>query len=139
MKTLDEVIDMHEHCLSELGCDDCPYFEKPDCLVREDALRYLKEYKRVQGRIEKIAVGNIEDTLAKLDNHPLTWDELKQMEGKPVWVEDDLDDPKNITKYWAIFQGVDEAKETEYAVLSMMLYDIADYGTVWQAYRKERG
>ena len=83
MKTLDEVIEELQYW------DTC--HEYPKCFyddeVTRDALNYLKEYKRVQNKIEKIALGNIEDTLDKLDNKPLTWDELKTMEGKPVWVE----------------------------------------------------
>ena len=83
MKTLDEVIEELQYW------DTCN--EYPECFyddeVTRDSLNYLKEYKRVQNKIEKIALGNIEDTLDKLDNKPLTWDELKLMEGSPVWVE----------------------------------------------------
>lgn len=83
MKTLDEVIEELQYW------DTC--HEYPECFyddeVTRDALNYLKEYKRVQNKIEKIALGNIEDTLDKLDNDPLTWNELKLMEGSPVWVE----------------------------------------------------
>ena len=83
MKTLDEVIEELQYW------DTC--HEYPECFyddeVTRDALNYLKEYKRVQNKIEKIALGNIEDTLDKLDNKPLTWDELQQMDGKPVWAE----------------------------------------------------
>lgn len=83
VKTLDEVIEELQYW------DTC--HEYPECFyddeVTRGALNYLKEYKRVQNKIEKIALGNIEDTLDKLDNKQLTWDELKAMEGKPVWVE----------------------------------------------------
>lgn len=83
MKTLDEVIEELQYW------DTCN--EYPECFyddeVTRNALNYLKEYKRVQNKIEKIALGNIEDTLDKLDNKPLSWDELKLMEGSPVWVE----------------------------------------------------
>lgn len=59
-----------------------------------DALHYLKEYKqtrqdlldgmkRLEGKelMFLLALANLED------NPPLTWDELKQMEGKPVWID----------------------------------------------------
>lgn len=59
--------------------------------IYNDALQYLKEFKRISARLEKIALGNITETLEKLDNPPLTWEELKTMEGKPVWVEDGLE------------------------------------------------
>ena len=71
-------------------------------------------------------------------NNPLTWDELKSMEGKPVWVEDNIDEPEDTTKYWAIYRRIDKAQETEYALLSDFYYDKAQYGKTWQAYRKER-
>lgn len=47
MKKLDEVILAIEHCLSLIGCDDCPFREEPDCMIREDALHYLKEYQKI--------------------------------------------------------------------------------------------
>lgn len=47
MKTLDEVIEAHEFCINSaiIGtvCEECPAFAKPDCMIREDALYYLKQ------------------------------------------------------------------------------------------------
>lgn len=71
-------------------------------------------------------------------NNALTWEELKVMEGKPVWVEDNIDEPEDTTKYWAIYRRIEKAQETEYALLSDFYYDKAQYGETWQAYRKER-
>ena len=133
MKTLDEVIKMAESCFEYPDCTGCVYVGIHELCGLDwatDALHHLKEYKRVQGRIEKIAIGNIEDTLAKLDNPPLTWDELKKMEGKPVWVEEDYG-----YKHWEIIDGVheeDASFEAEYS------FSKDTYGTEWQAYRKER-
>lgn len=85
MKTLDEVIKANECCNHgepDSRCEYCPYNGiGACCLEREsNALHYLKEYRTLQyGYIKAIA--NLED------NPPLTWDELKTMEGKPVWVE----------------------------------------------------
>ena len=69
-------------------------------------------------------------------NNPLTWDELKQMEGKPVWVEDAFENGE-----WYIIERVTWSglmithdrwgDESEFKV--------KDIGDVWQAYRKERG
>ena len=85
MKTLDEVIKGIEHC-HEDNCMDCPYqFEPKDfgCVDQAnytDALHYLKEFQGLSKMWN--------DKLDKeQENPPLTWDELKQMEGKPVWVE----------------------------------------------------
>ena len=83
MKTLDEVINDFEICLKASlnleSCNGCSYADEDDPRCRShssaDALHYLKEYKTLQyGYIKAIA--DLED------NPPLSWDELKQMEGK---------------------------------------------------------
>ena len=124
MKTLDEVI------------FEAPYSPTP---WEADALHYLKEY-----RDECNNIINVHDDYIRLRNEmveelnkmnpPLTWDELKGMEGKPVWVE---------CKYffcpqWVILTNVYDEK-------AMFIGDrIVDselkeeMGDVWQAYRKER-
>lgn len=68
------------------------------------------------------------------ENPPLTWDELKSMEGKPVWVE------ALLYKQWAViaYVGSDYIRfegANLYAPESRQ-YMGADDG--WQAYRKER-
>ena len=129
MKTLDEVIKELQYW------DTC--HEYPECFyddeVTRDALNYLKEYKRVQNKIEKIALGNIEDTLDKLDNKPLTWDELKTMEGKPVWVEAE---PIN---GWVIVEIRDSfMKGREYIKFGLLELSNKNLGKTWQVYKKER-
>ena len=141
MKTLDEVIKAKELCaLVDYGddsdrCPECPYAKKDehgdlsffcgDC--EEDALHYLREYRKLDSLD---AVAFPED-----DNPALTWDELKQMEGKPVWMEQCNGD----TKGWLLIL------RTNYDVIncttkhgnSFYLYK-SSYGKTWQAYRKER-
>lgn len=139
MKTIDEVIEELQYW------DTC--HEYPECFyddeVTRDALNYLKEYKRVQNKIEKIALGNIEDTLDKLDNKPLTWDELQKMEGKPVWIEG------THHKHWCIIKGIarKDLSEMEYITLAylnnrnrIVTYDRrkGNFDVTWQAYRKEK-
>lgn len=142
MKTLDEVIDNFEKaCDLERRCEGCS-----GCLGQEygcpndgaesvpDALKYLKKLKRVEAKIEKIALGNIEDTLSKMDNPPLTWDELRQMEGKPVWVECDY----FFRPQWVILTNVCDEKAM---FVGDRIFDSElkeEMGDVWQAYRKER-
>ena len=140
MKTLDEVIKAYE-CCQNVECDECPYkilfndeshvpcdqFSKD-----EDALHYLKEYRSKHDEMLKMeeALGYCE----MADNRPLTWSELKQMEGKPVWVEDSNDRGE-----WVLLSGT----EDEY--LYFVYRDCVEYkiyrdeqGKRWQAYRKER-
>ena len=69
-------------------------------------------------------------------NNPLTWRELRTMEGKPVWVEL----LKGKWKGWDVIGGFDE---DDFGVAMVTVrgddYYKADLGKTWQAYRKERG
>lgn len=113
MKSLDEVIKANECCdhgEPDSRCEDCPYKGIGACCAKResDALYYLKMYRSdMQMYSEnqkywedelKLKIKDFGDAkeryikrLKELDigtlNEPLTWDELKQMEGKPVWVE----------------------------------------------------
>ena len=79
MKTLDEVIKAFE------------YTYENDAIAWTygvDALHYLKEYKRYQNTPSCNGHMALVDYFAESQkNKPLTWDELKLMEGRPVWVE----------------------------------------------------
>ena len=76
------------------------------------------------------------------NNVALSWDELKQMEGKPVWVDGEHGCIWN-QKSWVLIR-LD--KENEDLIICVGTdnghYEFAigkeDYGTDWQAYRKER-
>ena len=171
MKTLDEVIKANECCdHGELDsrCEDCPYSGIGACLLERelDALHYLKEYKNKQNvGAMMFALHNTNKTVCdgcwlsremagegfkqiykkyiEEENPPLTWDELKTMEGKPVWIEGDHGciwgqkawslirlDPENDDIVICI--STDGGVHYEYAIGK------EDYGTDWQAYRKER-
>ena len=140
MKTLDEVIKAYEICLNinETSCRGCPYTEfnaegKWACSLcgncTEDTLSYLKEYRTLQYGYIK-AMADLED------NPPLSWDELKQMEGKPVWIV-----PEEEKGYWFVIEffnnnsyyGGDRVIFTNDVILNR-----CDLGKTWQAYRKER-
>ena len=148
MRTLDEVITGLDICKKFSYCThpqkgECPYLCEDNTCGQDDlyrdALHYLKEFKRISARLEKIALGNITETLEKLDNPPLTWDELRTMEGKPVWVESS--DSFNRRRWMFVGEWFDDDEMR----LFDMGYDYPDYvskngyesGT-WQAYRKER-
>ena len=152
MKTLDEVIKGFECCKS-IECKECPYrilfnddshvpcdqFEKDD-----DALHYLKEYrsekamwkadrKRFLDWIEQYKESREKHQQAVIElkkNPPLTWDELKRMEGKPVWVEYTSDGKGE----WTIIRIVEENNLID----DIGVYPREDIGKTWQAYRKER-
>lgn len=158
MKTLDEVIKAFEHCTDPNSdpdydaCAECPYCDDAKGCCRDnahmtDALHYLKVLKDILDplKVKKISCeitcpqcNSVIAILLPESNEPLTWDELREMVGQPVWVEDNIDEPEDATKYWAIYRRIEKAQETEYALLSEFYYDKAQYGTTWQAYRKER-
>lgn len=71
MKTIDEVIKAWEICHSETGdCDGCPYCDKCEGEMNDDVLHYLKEYHEM---------------LNNAENDPLSWEELRMMQDKPVY------------------------------------------------------
>ena len=141
MKSLDEVIKKIEKqwvCPSSDEADEyCELYE-----VRDDALHYLKEYRDDRENFSE-AISNCGKALNKYimdihtlaqqeENSPLTWDKLKSMEGKPVWVENQF------YKRWLIAYKVNRED---------IIFDgngfytqafSVDYGKAWQAYRKEQ-
>lgn len=109
MKTLDEVI-----------------FEAPYTPTswEVDALSYLKEYKELSkmwnDRLDK-----------ENSNSALTWEQLKQMEGKPVWYEHEF------WKGWIILGKVEQGVNCEMIPDREERWYIVKDGSA-KAYRKER-
>lgn len=162
MKTLDEVIKALDNCADVNAnfeaCECCEYRDIRDdgydcgrLQMMEDALHYLKNYRDSKAwiKLEKKnyteAVKNCEQTEARytkaiLDmyrNEPLTWDELKEMTGKPVWME------WTGSPRWGIVDGIyKDAFGVENLVVCVphdyLHFDKRMQGDVWQAYRKER-
>lgn len=120
MKTIDEVISFLEDRQ-----------KTEDWNVRDDAIQHLREFK------ELIKMWN--DKLDKeQENPPLTWEQLKQMEGKPVWVEMDGYKPN-----WGIVMNQDKRNGRlmlcgyDEAAIRMEINKEGE-GNGWQAYRKEK-
>ena len=144
MKTLDEVIKAYEVChASVLSCDGCPYdngmrYRDSDCYIA-DALHYLKEYKKYDDTL--CALPDYYEWLRSADNDPLSWDDLKEMEGKPVWVE--LNSEYGSYSHWGIIHSFPKAG---YEFMELYgFHDIVSFsvmqkeqGKTWQAYPKER-
>lgn len=104
------------------------------------------KYKMLSGKLEGFPTAdnlnyqnsqkmvNKSDSLSDTENKPLTWEQLKQMEGKPVWVE------ALLYKQWAViaYVGSDHIRfegANLYAPESRVYMGDANG---WQAYRKER-
>lgn len=146
MKTLDEVITTLDYCMFSSDCTPCAYKQTKDCqrTKSQDALHYLRQYRsdKVEWEAQKKAYEDwIEQYKEARDKHqqavielkkndPLSWDELKQMEGKPVWVEP--------VKEWMLITEIDKEEDQVWLLsLDGQDYDFGSHN--WQAYRKERG
>ena len=123
MITLDEAIELMEAQVGELdGVIGV-------ILYADDILQYLKEYRERQENLDQFETYQFEQ------NRPLTWQELQQMEGKPVWIEN------GGWKLWVIISHIEDP-DTEYerlytygATCPLTLYKKHH---TWQAYQKER-
>lgn len=134
MKSLDGLIKALEEMIS-LTEDES---ESEGYFLAMDSIYYLKEYQEhlkwyayeehclaeeKKALHEKSGTGNL----------PLSWDELQQMEGKPVWIQEGdhgywiIIDNFSITSYgYHWLNSVEGCLEKEYMGIS------------WQAYRKEQ-
>ena len=151
MKTLDEVIKKYEMCSSQITCSPCQ-FSQEICSCDPDALHYLKEYKNTDEYYKK-AIAHVTEVIdhyekmvadyLAVNNPVLTWSELKQMEGKPVWVEvyDPIDEKTGWhTASWKLIEFIND----EYFDVrdsdgeQECFYKSENDCYCWQAYRKER-
>ena len=143
MKTLDEVIIAMENCYGPDAecCDKCQYTKKNSagsiclkCNLEDDALIYLKAYQwqmtNPDGDHQQL-----EKCRALLSdfyrNDPLSWDELRTMEGKPVWYEHEF------WKGWIILGKVEQGVNCEMIPDREEKWYIVKDGSA-KAYRKER-
>lgn len=128
MKTLslEESIQWMEKCIFE-GAD----WNEDFWSNFTDALHYLKEYRNCGA----CAYADSYLRCTKEDrNDPLSWQELKAMEGKPVWVE-----TENCGAHWYIIESIDD----DMIIVIGKYYERINYYhdddfIRWQAYRKER-
>lgn len=138
MKSLDEVIELNENILT------FAYLPKDDTTTTAGlSLFYLREYREIKNHLACMNNAEIRgDSTQIINNPPLTWDELKQMEGKPVWIEG------THHKHWCIIKGIarKDLSEMEYITLAylnnknrIVTYDRrkGNFDVTWQAYRKE--
>lgn len=127
MKTLDEVIKAFEYT----------YENDPVAWTYGvDVLHYLKEYQGYL--IGKEISEAFDEAYTEMYNPPLTWNELRQMEGKPVWVEAESLSV-GVSPYWKDWYIIKSFSNDEF----MYCNDGFEWakemqGRLWQAYRKER-
>ena len=154
MKTLDEVIKAQERCGTYPNCHFCFLHSGPMCEWIRDALQWLKGYKA------HIELDKLRDKYSDTSqitcpkchsefvilpdiNTPLTWQELRTMAGKPVWIEGEHGCIWD-QKAWSLIRLDAENEDIVICVSTDngVHYEFAigeeDYGSDWQAYRKER-
>ena len=145
MKTLDEVIEELED--EGLFADALHYLRA----YRENQQAYVENSQKAEEARERYleAVKNCEHVCLKAEkvvmdaerNDPITWEELRQMEGKPVWVE--LNSKYGNYSHWGIIHSFPKAG---YEFMELWgFHDIVSFsvmqkeqGKTWNAYRKER-
>ena len=102
--------------------------------VRDETIRYLKDMKNLQEDYVILYDKYWREFNQQQENPPLTWDELRQMVGKPVWVE------YFGRNRWIIpqeFRFDVIGREYILAQDGGMLFRFQQH-EVWEAYRKER-
>ena len=123
MKTLDEVI-----------------FETPYTMTpwEENAIYYLKEYHDYMKNeiIELQEEMKKQKEMIEFLEKPLTWDELKTMEGKPVWVVQF--DNFSFSEWDLIHAVLEDQIWLSDGNGTTFFYNKITMGETWQAYRKER-
>lgn len=155
VRTLDDVIKIYERGISEVEAYDAvedalhyltDYRDKNRQLDVEKA-RYQETVRNCEEAENKYRMAQDALDAQRLhmmwvDKHfkfeepddPLTWDELRQMEGKPIWLE------RPEWKEWLLVSEIDNDK------CEMYLRDKWGNGVIvngrnvgyWRAYRKER-
>ena len=139
MKTLDEIIETAPFTGTEWTSEALYYLKE----YRSEKKRYeidrkywedeLSEKVRAYEEAQQKLVEKFKELEIGTLNNPLSWNELKQLVGKPVWVE-----TKKYGSHWYLFE-IDDikimciGKYGEYVQLfrNDMMQD-------WQAFRKER-
>lgn len=151
MKTLDEVIASLKICATNYCSNpeygDCPYMDdKYNCNISQrnaDALYYLNTIYTTENLYHDAIneLNAIKDEDWKDRNFPLTWDELRQMEGKAVWI-----DSVPLVRRWVIIKKFHpiggnknlfdmEVEDGGHFLRKNMRRDDPAW---WQAYRKEK-
>lgn len=136
MKTLDEVITIMDGI--DQTCTCCAYqhdCDETEC-IEKDALYYLKDLKNLQEDYNILYDKYWREYNQQQANPALAWDEVKQMIGKPLWVETDNGG------LWGILQEIRE-NDNAYLIgvedgLPINIFCPRISVNTWNVYRKER-
>ena len=105
-----------------------------DWNIRDEAITYLKGYKEILPEYCQMKLDAV--------NNPLTWEELLEIKGKPVWVEvlDDTGDHCKWRGEWMLVKDFSQGIIGEYCHMepNYRTWIHTSYGDLWRAYRRER-
>ena len=142
MRRLDEVIKAVEFCMrNNDNCpSECPFVSScspTSYAMKADALHYLTEYRDRAKDLDNMRLMYL-NAMANWEVNPsLSWEELRDMTGEPVWIE------WTGTPRWGIVDGIfDDA----FGVTNLCVAVPHDYlhfdkrmqGQTWDAFRKVR-
>ena len=146
-KRLEDVIEAMEHCMKPMPeslCSSCPTGEKADkCGVYAAALQFLKIFQQSKDELHALIEDYRKEIQTKEDqrNPALTWDELTELSGCPVWVKAD----HAFIQYtgWVLADQIDDSCNCRGMIFTCPdrseFFLMEDFiGTTWSAYRKER-
>lgn len=114
----------------------------PEIEKKQDKLiKAAKGFQKAKAEMEEISADYValkQWWAEQQDNPPLTWDELKEMQGKPVWMEAESLSI-GVSPYWNDWYIIKSFSNDEF----MCCNDGFEWakemqGRLWQAYRKER-
>ena len=132
---------------SEVGtsCDGCSGRGERHCIANltkaaaiaiETLLHSLDMAKRERDVATKRMIELEQETVTNRNglNEPLTLDELREMDGDPVWIK--LFDPDE--EFWVLRnEWVDTRNPEPMILFRMRWYSHSDYGKTWLAYRQK--
>ena len=144
MKTLDEVIEDMEQCkYLDSDCSQCPaiYYLK---MYRSDKLQWEADRNLWQEKVEELEetrqkyINRLKELEIGTLNVPLTWDELKAMKGKSVWVEWTVKDKWHHGDWNLVHAQFDDRIWFVDGNRDITNVPKGLQGISWQAYRKEQ-
>ena len=104
---------------------------------QDKLIKAAKDFQKAKAEMEDISADYValKQWWAE-QNPPLTWDELKGMEGKPIWIELL---GNGHWKGWDVVGGfTDDDFGASMVTVRMDDYYKSDLGKTWNAYRRER-
>lgn len=143
---IEKLIESAEHC--DLGdCANCPSCGRVCCKERtmgelaREVKRLQAENKKLRAELENYRKGHREEAISALSppNEPLTIEQLREMDGEPVWCKWLLPEDRAIEqgKWFIVISGDKAGLEIKRpAEYGCHFCKIDDYGKTWLAYRR---